>query len=226
MNLNFIEEAKNFLISYLEEKTCEYETKHPWRKDSKFIILHSLRVHSYVLKIIDNEFKDISHSDKLIIELAAILHDIGKVEVCNEHAEASAKIVCNWLNSNSKIISGIDDWRKLIRIIETHSDKDCKENDICSAILKDADTLDEIGVLSIFMASNQVDRQSPFFFNELLERLDTFEIDFCKRKIEKLNTDYAKKILREKMEFIKNFNLQLAVEIKGTEEIWELYKEK
>jgi len=222
MRVEIINEAKKFLTEYLQGKTCDYEVKHPWRKDSKFIILHSMRVHSYALKIIENEFNEISEEDKLIIEIAAILHDIGKAEIKKGHAKQSAQIVSKWLNSNDHIASKVKNAEKLLRIIETHSDKDTKDKDICSCILKDADTLDEIGALSIFMSANQVDRHSPFFFNELLGRLKNFEISYCNLQMLKLNTNYGKKLLEDKRSFIEMFNSQLALELDGTNEIYEL----
>jgi len=224
MNAEIINEAKKYLIEYLEGKTCDYEITHPWRKDSQFIILHSLRVHSYALKIIENEFCGMSEEDKLIIEMAAILHDIGKPEVSEGHAKRSTEIVGRWVSSNVHIASKIKNVEKLHRIIEIHSDKDSKEDDICSSILKDADTLDEIGALSIFMSSNQVDKHSPFFFNKLLDRLESFEISYCNRQMLKLNTNYGRKLLEDKRSFIEMFNSQLALELEGTSEIYELNK--
>lgn len=219
MSLDVIELAKKFLISYLDGKTCDYEVTHPWRKDSKFIILHSLRVHSYAMKIIENEFYDISNDDKLLIQTAAILHDIGKIHGNNEHAKYSAKIVKAWLDANKEAAFSINNIEKLIRIIETHSDKENNEDDLCSKILKDADILDEIGVLSIFMSSNRIDKNSPFFFNELLERLSTVEIKYCQEKMSLLNTGYAKTLLKNKMDFIEEFNQQLYFELEGTHDI-------
>lgn len=220
MSLDIFGIAKEFLKSYLDGKTCDYEVTHPWRKDSKFIILHSFRVQSYAIKIIENEFYNISNDDKLIIQIAAILHDIGKVHGNDEHAKYSAKIVKDWLDNNKEVASRVNDIEKLIRIIETHSDKENNENDLCSKILKDADILDEIGALSIFMSSNRIDKNSPFFFNELLERLSTVEIKFCQEKMSLLNTAYAKTLLKNKMDFIEKFNQQLYIELEGTHDIY------
>jgi HD superfamily phosphodiesterase len=221
MEFSIVEEAKNYLMTYLNGKTCEYETLHPWRNNSKYIILHSLRVHAYVVKIIENEFCSISDDDRTIIEVAAMLHDIGKIEILEGHARNSAKIVRQWLDNNADIAKRIKNTDRLIKVIETHSDKEGVEEDLCSKIIKDADILDEIGALSIFMASNRVDRQSPFFFNDLLERLSTFEIEFCNKKMYQLNTEYGKKLLMDKMEFINKFNEELAFELDGTNDIYK-----
>jgi hypothetical protein len=64
MRVEIINATKEFLTEYLQGKTCNYEIKHPWRKDSEFILLHSLRGHSYALKIIENEFYEIAEEDK------------------------------------------------------------------------------------------------------------------------------------------------------------------
>jgi len=225
MGTNIIDEAKKFLLSYLEGKECEYETTHPWRRDSKFIILHCLRVQASALEIVENQEEMLREEEKKLIELAAILHDIGKTDNCKDHAACSAEIVKAWLSENVHLTNEIKDVSRLINIIEDHSNKDGEEKDICSAILKDADLLDEIGALSIFMASNQVDRHSPLFFNDLLGRLETFEIDYCERQLKKLNTAYGRKVLKNKMDFIKRFNEQLASEIKGTEEAYDLLRD-
>lgn len=77
---------------------------------------------------------------------------------------------------------------------------------------------------SLFMASSWVDRQSPFFYNHLLERIETYEIGYCERHLKKVHTAYGRKILNDKLEFIKKFNAQLALEIRGTEEAYDLCK--
>ena len=224
MESHYIDKAKEFLLSYLKGKVCEYEVTHPWRRDSKFIVLHSLRVYDYAMKISEVMKDKLTEEDIFIIQMAAILHDIGKAEERKNHGKRSAEIVSEWLSENIEIKTNIKNVDRLLSIIEKHSNKDGEENDICAAILKDADTLDEIGALSIFMASSRIDRNSSFFFNDLLHRIETYEFDFCDKQMKKLNTCYGKKLLEEKVEFIKAFNSQLSSEIEGTEEIYELLK--
>lgn len=62
----------------------------------------------------------------------------------------------------------------------------------------------------------------PFFFNQLLERVRNFEIDFCNRKMLKLKTSTAKKILKKKKDFIVLFTNQLEDELDGGEAILDL----
>lgn len=62
----------------------------------------------------------------------------------------------------------------------------------------------------------------PFFFNQLLERVRNFEIDFCNRKMLKLKTSTAKEILKKKKDFIVLFTNQLEDELDGGEAILDL----
>jgi hypothetical protein len=101
-------------------------------------------------------------------------------------------------------------------MIAAHSNKGSDEQDYCKTVLQDADTLDEIGVMSIFMASNWLDQQSPFFFRDLRERLVHTELPFCDMQMSVLNTTGAKEILREKRVYIEGFIAQLDDELRST----------
>lgn len=105
----------------------------------------------------------------------------------------------------------------MLYLIEKHSSKEESIDDYSLKILKDADALDEIGAMSIFMASNWIDRSSPYFFNLLLHRLEREEINYCKKTLEILNTESAKQILLNKIKFISLFANQLKDELYGTE---------
>lgn len=215
MNLDVIRESKKFFVSYLKGKECGYETHYPWRKRWEFIVYHSLRVESYAIKILNGENHNLSDEEIELIRLSAILHDIGRINERDQHARISREIVEAWLKNNQRISSQIHNVDKLLYMIETHSDKDSKEEDFSIKVLRDADILDEIGVLSIFMASKRVDQSSPFFFNKLLERVKGFEINFCNQKMSMLNTITAKEVLRKKMDFINLFSDQLEDELEA-----------
>ncbi|QIB26466.1 HD domain-containing protein [Caloranaerobacter azorensis] len=217
-----LSEARKFLITYLKGKKYTNETNYPWRKDWEFVVYHSFRVESYVMKILKGEKQKISSEEVELLRIAAILHDIGRFDDRQQHAKVGAEIVKGWLDENYKISSQIKDVEKLLYMIETHSDKEKYEDDFCCKVLKDADILDEIGVLSIFMAANRVDNNSPFFFDQLLDRVRKFEIDFCDRKMLKLKTSTAKEILKKKKDFIISFTNQLEDELDGGEDILDL----
>jgi uncharacterized protein len=217
MDESVLIDGKKFLVSYLKDKSIDYETIHPWRKSWEFIVLHSLRVEGYVKKILAAEKHALSQDEVLFTRLAAILHDIGRIHKREEHALIGRDIVCDWLRKNQRISEQLKGSDRLLHLIEKHSNKEEVEADYCLKVLKDADILDEIGVLSIFMASSWIDRSNPYFFKLLSDRLDNFEISFCDNEFRVLNTEAAKLILDEKKKFITLLTSQLKDEISGTE---------
>lgn len=217
MDESILYEGKLFLVSYLKDKNIDYKTNHPWRNCWEFIVLHSLRVEGYVNKILELENHDLTPDEVLNTRLAAILHDIGRVHKREGHALLGKDIIHNWLMENQSIFKRIKEPDKLLYLIERHSNKKDDDSDYCLKVLRDADVLDEIGVMSIFMASNWIERSNPYFFNLLSGRIESFEISFCENGMELLNTESAKRILEDKKEFINLCNNQLKDELYGTE---------
>lgn len=217
MDKNILNEGKKFLVSYLKDKTIDYETYHPWRKSWQFIVLHSLRVEGYVKKILAIENHDLSQDEVLMTQLAAILHDIGRIYKREGHAILGRDIVYNWLRENNEISGSIRESNRLLYLIEKHSNKEEDAEDYCLKVLRDADVLDEIGAMSIFMTSNWIDNSNPYFFNLLSDRIENLELSFCEKSLKLLNTESAKLILNEKRKFITSFVDQLKDELSGTE---------
>ncbi|GLC32870.1 HD domain-containing protein [Clostridium omnivorum] len=217
MEKNILDEGKQFLITYLKDKSMDYETIHPWRNSWEFVVLHSFRVEGYVKKILEKEYHDLTNDEILLTRLAAVLHDVGRIHKREGHALISKEIVCNWLESNKEIRENIEEKHRLLTLVEKHSNKEEHEDDYCLQVLRDADVLDEIGVMSIFMCSNWLDRSNPYFFNQLQDRIENFEIGFCEDGYKLLNTQTAKLILDEKATFVTNFNNRLKDELFGTE---------
>lgn len=215
MSKDILHDARSYLVDFLRGKHNSFETKHPWRKDWKFAVLHSFRVESYVLKILTREIHSLSETETHLLRLAAILHDIARLEKTDNHALIGAEIAKAWLRLQPEYSLTIDDIERVSAIIAAHSDKDSLEPDFCKAVLKDADTLDEIGAMSIFMASSWLDIQSPFFFYHLRQRLIEMELPYCDQKLIRLNTDGAKIILSEKKVFIENFIAQITDELQA-----------
>ena len=120
-----------------------------------------------------------------------------------------------WFQNNQGYPLKNDEIEKVLEMIADHSNKAVREQDFSKAVLKDADTLDEIGVMSIFMTSNWLERRSPFFFHDLRQRLIEFELPFCDEKLATLNTAGAKMLLREKKAFVESFIAQLTDEIQA-----------
>ena len=214
-----LDDARTYLVNFLKGKHNGFETKHPWRKDWEFAVLHSLRVEFYTLKILAREHYLLSESEIILLRLAAILHDIARMEKTDNHAKLGAEIAGKWLQGNSGYSLKSSDIERVLEMIAEHSKKDVHEQDFSKAVLKDADTLDEIGAMSIFMASNWLETQSPFFFYNLRQRLIDFEIPFCEKKLAALNTDGAKEILNEKKVFIENYIAQITDELQADSHI-------
>ena len=219
MSKNILDDARAYLVNFLKGKHNGFETKYPWRKDWEFAVLHCLRVESYALRILARENHPLSEHEIIQLRLAAILHDIARFDKWENHAKSGAEIVEKWLQENSGSNLNSDDIARVLEMIADHSNKDMREQDFSKAVLKDADTLDEIGVMSIFMTSNGLEKQSPFFFYELRQRLIDFELPFCDKKLAILNTEGAKEILREKKAFVENFITQMTDELKADEYI-------
>ena len=217
MDENTLDEGKKFLFSYLKDKSIEHETIHPWRKSWEAVVLHCLRVEGYVKKILACESHDLSDDEVLLTRLAAIVHDIGKIPRRDEHALIGRNIIHDWLRENKAITKSVEESNRLLYLVEKHSDKEDDDEDYCLKVLRDADVLDEIGVMSIFMTSNWIDKSNPYFFKLLSDRVENFEINFCENGLKLLNTKSAKMILEEKIQFITLFNNQLQDELYGTE---------
>jgi uncharacterized protein len=219
MSDELLNAARDFLITTLRGKEAHYETIHPWRKNWIFVVFHSYRVEKYVADILEGEPPTLSEKELLALRLAAILHDIGRIDGVQGHGVRSADTVRTWIIGQNQIIGEYLDLDKLYYLIETHSDKTSRSNDFSSGVLKDADLLDEIGAMSIFMAQNRpgIDRMSPYFFHQLEEQLRMQEVPFCEKQMDLLNTQTAKHILNEKINFINRFTAQLRSEMQGTD---------
>lgn len=211
--------ARAFLVSRLEGRAVEYETIHPWRRRWEFIVMHSYRVEDYARRIFEKE--GVGGNDMLLTRVAAILHDLGRIQGRDGHARAGREIVEAWMGSGTGLSCDEAERRRILHMIEAHTDKSAPESDFCLAVLKDADVLDEIGMMSIFMASDRIDRDDPFFFHNLLERMERHEAAFCEEKAASLNTRAAKAIMHEKARFMDMAALQLRSELRGTETLRE-----
>jgi uncharacterized protein len=226
MPTDILDEARRFLVNSLEGKSNDVETKHPWRNHWEFGVLHSLRVEANTLKILARENHALSEHEILLLRLAAILHDISKIGGTKEgHASAGAEVAEKWLCDAASQWLDDNDINRVTAMIADHSNKATKDQDFSNAVLKDADTLDEIGAVSIFMTGNWLDRQSPYFFHDLRQRLIDFEIPFCDRKLALLGTAGAREILAEKKAFVESFIVQLSNELQADDRIEQMLRE-
>lgn len=220
--MDILEEARLFLVRSLQGKQNSFESRHPWRRGWEFAVLHSLRVESYAQKIMASERQKLPAHDVSLIRLAAILHDIGRLEKRDGHARLGADIAGKWLREEAIHRLERNDIERVVDLIADHSNKTFPEQDFGRAVLKDADTLDEIGAMSILMSSNWLEAQSPFFFYNLRKRLMDFELPFCDQKLAILNTDAAREILKEKKAFVASFIAQITDELQADAHIEQI----
>lgn len=217
MNELILNKAKKFLSSYLQDNSSNNETDASFRESWQFVVLHSFRVEGYVRKIIMHEDLHLTPDEVLLTRLAAILHDVGKIHIKDGHALMGREIVDKWLRNNQVIADEIKETERLLYIIEKHSNKEETDFDICLKVLKDADFLDEVGIMSIFMFSRRIDNRNPYFFQLLADLIEDKELKFCENSFNRLNTVGAKSILKQKLNFVNLFIDQLKAEISGTE---------
>lgn len=215
MSNDILYEAREYLVAFLRGKANKLETRHPWRREWQHIVLHSLRVESYVVRLLEEEPHSLTESERRSLRLAAILHDIGRLEKTENHATTGAEIVGMWFRADPLRRLPLVEVQRVVELIADHSNKDRNDSDFSKAVLKDADILDEVGAMSIFMAGNWLDMGSPFFFYDLRQRLLEVEIPFCYQQLSRLRTAAAKKLLNGKKAFVENFIAQMGDELRS-----------
>lgn len=215
-----LELLKQMQINHLSKFQVRYETKHPWRLHWKYTVMHSYRVEKYVKIILDKEFDSMNEEKKLLIRAAALVHDIGKSEARDNHAIIGGGIISEYINNQKIRFLSKEEEKELIHMISNHSNK--TNRDIANNglnILIDADFLDEIGMMSIIMSTNWIDKSDPNYYSLYQHRLEKIEIGYCNDGMTHLYTKTAKELLEEKMKFIKIANEQLKYEMLGIIEI-------
>ncbi len=207
-----VQNELTFLKKTVSHKVISNETLHPWRSQGEFLLHHSLRVEAYARRIWHAEHGG-NRDEEQLLRIVVLLHDIGRLDGHDNHAVRSAALAETWLRTQS--MSGRDQER-IIHLIADHSNKGHSNGDALSDIFKDADILDEIGVMSVFMAGNWIDRNDPGFFLLLSEKLKQREIPFCEEQMRLLTTETAKAMLRRKRTCIERVIEELDFELSGT----------
>ncbi|MFW5747277.1 MAG: HD domain-containing protein, partial [bacterium] len=217
VGMDVVDEAKSFLISYLRGKENAEDRAYPWKESWEYVVHHSFRTESYAEEIIVST-AGISEKDALLIRTAAVLHDIGSLDDRKNHAKAGAAIVRTW-TTNKKSFSEHFDTKELSKLIAGHQKKDPKEKDIRMAVLCDADLLDGVGAMSIFMMAHKASPSSHDYPRQVMEIMNSEGLDYLKKKRGKLATEAGKELFDRKAEFVETFYRELKDELKGTENL-------
>lgn len=195
-------------INLVKEKLEGTESGHDW--------FHIERVWKLSLKIQEKE-----GGDKLIIELAALLHDIADAKFHNGDETLASKIVRNFLTEQNLDPSVME---KVIFIIENMSFKnrnDAPENlPLELKIVQDADRLDAIGAIGIARTFNFGGYKNNLMYHpDIKPKLNQTKEEYKKSNgttinhfYEKLlllkdllNTDTAKNIADHRHQFMLQF---------------------
>ena len=190
------------VIEFVRKQTAENgrPPNYPFR--SRFE--HTMRVYRWAIKLQSKLGGDLD-----IIDLAALLHDIGWDEV-RPHGEVGAEIAVDYLDS-----LGVDPEKiaKIGEIIMMHSDKDTDaELSLECRIVMDADLLDEVGAVGILwdaMATAQEDEAS---YKRAYYRIKNF-YRINKPKIKRCKTDAGRVEYNKRMQLIEEFIFQLEKEL-------------
>lgn len=215
--MDVVDEARSFLISYLRGKENTEDRAYPWKESWEYVVHHSFRVESYAAEIIAST-GGLSEGDTLLIRTAAVLHDIGSLDDRKNHAKTGASVVKTW-TTNKRSFTDHFDTKELAKLIAGHQKKDPKEKDIHMAILCDADLLDGVGAMSIFMMANKASPSSHDYPKQVMEIMNSEGLDYLKKKRGKLATEAGKALLDRKAEFVESFYRELKDELRGTENL-------
>jgi hypothetical protein len=75
---------------------------------------------------------------------------------------------------------------------------------------------DKIGALSLFLSGNHVERGSPDYYRQPLQRLESAELAYCDQQRARMHTRSGKHALYERRGFIESFIHQFCLEQEGT----------
>lgn len=177
-------ELINNTIELVKQKLEGTESGHDW--------FHIERVWKLSLKIQEKE-----GGDKLIIELAALLHDIADPKFHNGDETIATKIVTEFLTEQKVDKEAID---KVVFIIENMSfknRKDAPENlPLELKIVQDADRLDAIGAIGIARTFNFGGYKNNLMYHPDIEpKLNQTKEEYKKSNGTTINHFYEKLLL-------------------------------
>lgn len=188
--MDFLERVKNIIRDYMEERTThDYE--------------HTLRVFqtASILAIQEN-------ADLELVQISALLHDIGRNidEPHNETGAEKAREILEELQYPKERIKQIE---KIV-LYHSFSSKD-KLATLEEKIIWDADKLDGLGAIGISRAFYMRGEKS-YPFNDF----SWFKEDTTLRYTS-LNTESAKKVAKQRYDYMKNYFAILRKELESTD---------
>jgi len=160
-SINFVQETFESFENYSELKY------HNWE--------HTLYVYNSVKQIIKYE-QDLTENDKIALRLAAIFHDIGYLEGCENHEKKGAEIAINFLQKNTDIPSEI--CTQIVEIIKA-TRLDYLPKNLPEKIIRDADL------------AHLADENYADWYQKLFEELnDHLKLNLSKAKWRKMSIEF------------------------------------
>lgn len=194
-----INKYKKDIVSYAEKKLTG-----PYTSYYKFLSKyeHTKRVLNWTYRLTQKEEGNIE-----IIELAALLHDIGydiRTNAKIDHQITSAHFAKNYLNRIKQMDKEFI--KKVVYVIETHSNKKQPKETLNSEqkIMMDADMLDETGALGILITAmkSAYKRGTSYLlaYNRMLKFQEKYYLE-----TQNLKTKYGLEIYKNKVKLMSNF---------------------
>jgi uncharacterized protein len=216
--MDLIEKTREFVASFLEEEPSSHD------------MTHINRVEAICLEIREEEGGDL-----LVLQLAALLHDVGVIkehEEGGDHAVYSADIASEFL---SKAGLGKEVIEAVTGCIRTHRFSAGEKPETLEArILQDADRLDALGAVGIFRAVLSMGALRMLKYTTGMDKGSSKRTVYIEDPIEgfneymqykpftipeKLNTDTAKKIAEERLKimrlYLEALNLETGINEQG-----------
>ena len=192
---------------------------------------HVDRVRNWALRIAEDE----GYEDKDVVEVTALLHDIGlaHTEKRSKHAEVGAEVAVKYLRENRFFSE--ETVEEIVNAIRYHSSREDGGGKLV-AILKDADTLDALGAVGIMRAFTSKSWKPEYEEGSVKGetwglsargfdgRIDSErevgyyvidQINFQISYYENLRTETAKRLAEPLVEFMREYVLQMEREIEG-----------
>jgi uncharacterized protein len=215
------------LIEHVKKVALEYIQMHSYAGHDQ---THTVRVHQ-LCKMIGEKEK----ADPLILEAAALLHDVGRSFQGVDHAEKSAEIAEKLLGECSFPVDRIP---QVLYAIRMHRFSRGAEPDTLEAkILQDADRIDISGAIGVAMTfayggsknTELYDRDDPLAKNRELDDtkyvLDHFQTKLFKLP-ETMHTKTTRQLIKERSSYLKSFFNQFLKEIGTVPYIAKTFSQK
>ena len=167
------------------------------------LIDHCNRVEQMVIEI--GEAEQVDEIEAL--QLAAILHDVGRVRSHKNHALIGAEMVVK--EYRDKIDENT--LNQVASLVREHSNKTGVTLE--QMVLDDADLLDETGAMGILMQISNVPKSDKLFYDKVRQSLNR-EQRYQEKIYKQLRTKTGKIMMKEKMKLLQAFNYQLEKELR------------